>query len=74
MTHFTSRTQTYYCDAPDDKTVFQCPNSFEGEGNAREVWADARHQGWRVVHGKHFCPGHSKSASALSVGEENDEG
>jgi len=54
MTHYVSRVQTYYCD---DGTV-GCNRSYEEQGSAREVWAEARREGWRAKNGQHFCPAH----------------
>jgi hypothetical protein len=60
MTHYLSRTQTYYCDGG----AVGCDRSYEGQGSAREVWSEARVEGWRTQKGgKHYCPKHATQPS-----------
>lgn len=53
MTHYITRVQTYWCDYRN------CLTSYEGQGYASEVWAEASKDGWRTSNGRHLCPHHS---------------
>lgn len=61
MTHYLSRVQTYYCDGG----AAGCNRAYEEQGSAREVWAEARREGWRTAKGgKHYCPVHQNGSTS----------